>query len=422
MKIAYFDCIAGASGDMILGALLDAGLAESVLRERLAALHLVEFELRVSRVSKLGFAATKVDVLVQDDVPARHLGDIERLVTESALDAGIQARAVEVFRALGEVEAGIHGSSLAEVHLHELGGVDTIVDVVGALVGLDELGVEAVYASPLPLGRGFVSGAHGQIPLPAPATVSLLVRRGVPITGSPVDKETVTPTGAALLATLAASFGPIPPMTLRAVGYGAGGRDLPIPNVLRVLLGESADDHPHAHKHGHDQHHAHNHEHGHAHPHAHEHGHEHAHPHAETLTVLETNLDDSSPEFCGYVLERLFAAGALDVWMQPLQMKKNRPATLLGVLCAPEQAEALREVLFIETSTLGVRALAVQRYALPRATRVAATPYGEVRVKVAQLPGGAFKAAPEYEDCRRIALAAGVPLREVYRVAGNCEL
>jgi len=380
MKIAYFDCIAGASGDMILGALLDAGLAEATLRERLAALRLKDFDLQSRRVAKNGFQATKVDVIVQDDAPERHLSDIERIVRESALPSAVQEQAMAIFRRLCEVEAGIHGSSPEHVHLHELGGVDTIVDVVGTLVGLDALGIARVYASPLPLGRGFTRGAHGRIPLPAPATVALL--EGLPVKGSELEMELVTPTGAALLTALAADFGPIPAMTLTAVGYGAGARDLPIPNVLRVLVGErpSSSD-----------------------------------ALVETLVLLETNVDDMNPEIYDHLMRRLFEAGALDVFLSPIQMKKNRPATMVHVLCSMEHVEAAKAILFAETTTLGVRQTEVTRHALSRSVETVETPYGAVRVKVARWGQGETKSAPEYEDCRLLAEKHDVPLREIYR-------
>jgi uncharacterized protein (TIGR00299 family) protein len=382
MKIAYFDCIAGASGDMILGALLDAGLPEARLRERLAALRLDDFDLRCYWVNKNGFSATKVDVMVADDVPERHLPDIKAIVQKSDLSAAIKEQAITIFRRMGEVEAGIHGTTLDRVHLHELGGVDTIVDVVGALVGLEELGIERLVASPLPLGRGFVKGAHGQIPLPAPATVALL--ENVPVVGSDLEVELVTPTGAALLSSLAAEFGPIPAMRLTATGYGAGGRDLPIPNVLRLLVGEQNRS---------------------------------TEPTTETLAMLETNIDDLNPELYDYVMARLFAANALDVFLSPIQMKKNRPATLLRVLCGPADVDALVKILFAETSTLGVRQQMVTRRCLSRSIHTVETPYGPVRVKVARWDEGGVKAAPEYDDCRRLAEERGVSLREVYRAA-----
>ena len=382
MKIAYFDCIAGASGDMMLGALLDAGLAEATLRDRLALLHLDDFDLEVRRVDKQGFSALKVDVRVKDDVPARHLPEIEAIVTNSNLPAAIKAQASDIFRRLGAVEAQIHGTTLNEVHLHELGGVDTIVDVVGVLCGLDALEIEQVVVSPLPMGRGFVRGAHGRIPLPAPATLALL--KNVPIVGVDIDMELVTPTGAVLLSTLAAKFGPIPALSLKSIGYGAGGRDLEIPNLIRLLIGQT----PAA-----DQ------------------------TIVETLTILETNIDDLNPEFYDYAIGRLFDGGALDVTLSPLQMKKNRPATLLRVLCRPDDSEPLKAILFTETSTLGIREQVVTRHSLPRTIQIVETPFGPVRVKIATLIDGSHKAAPEYEDCRRLAEETGFSLRHIYQLA-----
>ena len=382
MRIAYFDCIAGASGDMILGALVDAGLPLATLQERLAGLSLDGFELTASRVSRNAFSATKVDVRVFDTASSRHLPDIEAIVRESALPEPIREHAISIFHHMGTVEAGIHGVSLDQVHLHELGGVDTIVDVVGALVGLDALGVERVVVSPLPLGRGWIHGAHGDIPLPSPATLALL--RGVPVVGSPVEAETVTPTGAAVLVSLASAFGPLPPMRLAAIGYGAGARDLPIPNLLRVIIGDSEGASDGA---------------------------------SESLVLLETNIDDMNPEFFDHVMARLLEAGALDVYLSPVQMKKNRPATLLSVLCRPELARDLTNLLFAETSTLGVRESDVRRHCLDRTAQTVSTAYGEVRVKIARWGDGRARVKPEYDDCRRLARQHAVPLRDVYRAA-----
>lgn len=385
MKLLYFDYVAGASGDMILAALIAAGLDPNTLRKRLAGLHLRGFEIQVEQVQKSGIGATHVEVVVDDDAPERHLKDLVAVVEAADLPAHVIAKSVAILRRIGEVEAGIHGAQDADhVHLHELGGLDTLVDVVGAVLGIELLGVEKVVCSPIPLGRGFTQSAHGRIPLPAPATVALL--RDAPIVGSPVEGETVTPTGAALLTALSASFGPVPPMILRTVGYGAGRKEWAIPNVLRVLIGESAADA--------------------------------GAPGllTETLAVLETNVDDLNPETYDYVMARLFGAGALDVFLAPIQMKKNRPGTLLSVLCRPADAPALSGILFSETSTLGVRRHDVLRTCLPRTVRTVETPYGPIRVKVG-LWGEQEKAAPEYEDCRRAAEAHAVPLREVYRAA-----
>lgn len=383
MKTLYFDCVAGASGDMILGALLDAGLDERALRARLAGLRLPGFDLEVSRVQKMGIGATHVEVVVDDDAPERHLGDLVAVVEAADLPPAVIAQSVAILRRIGAAEAHIHAvPEVDHVHLHELGGLDTLVDVVGAVSGLDLLGIERVVCSPIPLGRGFTNSAHGRIPLPAPATIALL--GGAPITSSQVEGETVTPTGAALLTSLASAYGPIPAMTLRAIGYGAGRKEWVIPNVLRVLIGDAdvARDELHA----------------------------------ETLAVLETNIDDLNPETYEHVMAQLFAGGALDVTLAPVQMKKNRPATLITVLCQPAAAQALSEILFLETSTLGVRRHDVQRRCLPRESYTVDTPYGPIRLKVARW-GDHAKAAPEYEDCRRAAEAHRVPLREVYAAA-----
>ncbi len=378
MRAIYFDCIAGASGDMIIGALIDAGLPVERLREALAAIPLAGYELRADHVSKNGFGATKFDVVVHDHVHGRALSDILELISASELSDAIKTSANAIFTRIGEVEAGIHGVDLASVHLHELGGIDTIVDVVGALCGLQLLGIERVYCSPLPMGRGFVQGAHGQIPLPAPAALALL--RGAPIVGSTLAFELVTPTAAALLSSLAI-FGDIPSMMLGSVGYGAGSHDLPIPNLLRVLVGEEDG------------------------------------LTSESLMLLETNIDDLNPELYEYVMSRLFGARALDVYLTPIQMKKNRPAALLSVLCHPVDVDNLTSILIAETTTLGVRKSVVQRVAVPRWLAKVDTIYGPVQVKVADAGGGRRKAAPEYEACRKIAEEQGVPLRDVYRAA-----
>ncbi len=379
MKIAYFDCVAGASGDMILGALIDAGLLLESLSSQLNSLDLEgEFELRAEKVSKNGFSATHVEVKVHESHAHRHLAEIQQILRQSRLPAPIQDQAAGMFTRLAEVEAGIHGQPVDQVHLHEVGGIDTIVDVVGALLGLQALGVEKAFCSPLPLGRGFVRGAHGQIPLPAPATVALL--KGVPVYGSELEQELVTPTGALILTTVCQAFGPIPSMTLTGLGYGAGSHDLPIPNVIRLLLGETGEG-------------------------------------MEQLLLLETNVDDNSAEINGYVMEKLFAAGALDVYFTPIQMKKNRPATMLSVLCHPLEAQSLEAILFRETGTLGIRRNTIERRCLDRRIETVETPFGRVRVKVAILPDGQLKRSPEYEDCKKAAETYGIPLRDVYQAA-----
>jgi uncharacterized protein (TIGR00299 family) protein len=378
MKTAYFDCIAGASGDMLLGALIDAGLPAAALESELAKLHIHDFHLHFSKVSKNGFGATKVDVHAHDHAPERHLREIREIVEKSHVSDKVKERAMRVFTRICEVEGGIHGMSVDEVHLHEVGGVDAIVDVVGVLAGMEMLGIERVVVSPLPMGRGFIKGAHGQIPLPAPATVGLLA--GVPVYGSPIEKELVTPTGAALLTELADAWGPLPAMTLRVVGYGAGTRDLVIPNVVRILLGDSSSDGPWL---------------------------------SETITVLETHLDNDRGETIGHASQRLMAEGALDVVSIPAQMKKDRPAQVLKVLAKPEDADRLERILFEETSTLGIRRSDTRRDALHRHSDTVDTRFGTINVKVAHLPNGGLRATPEYEDCRKAAEQHGVSLHAV---------
>ena len=378
MKTAYFDCIGGASGDMLLGALVDAGLSAAALEAELAKLHLHDFHLHFSRVSKNGFGATQVDVHAHDHAPQRHLREIREIVEKSDVSEKVKQRALRVFTRICEVEGAIHGMSVDEVHLHEVGGVDAIVDVVGVLAGVELLGIERVVVSPLPMGRGFIKGAHGQIPLPAPATLGLL--KGVPVYGSLIEKELVTPTGAALLVELADAWGPLPAMTLREVGYGAGTRDLVIPNVLRLLLGDCSSTGPWM---------------------------------TETITVLETHLDNDRGETIGHVFQRLMAEGALDVVSIPAQMKKDRPAHVVKVLAKTQDADRLEAILFEETSTLGIRRSDTRRDALHRHFDTVATRYGPITVKVAHLPGGGLRATPEYEECRKAAEQHGVLLHEV---------
>jgi uncharacterized protein (TIGR00299 family) protein len=382
MRIAYFDCFAGASGDMILGALLDAGVEPEVWQRELNKLNLSGYELKIDRVQKQGIAATAVRVLVSERSRERHLAEIEELIGTSQLPAEVKEESVKVFRRLAVAEARVHGTTPDQIHFHEVGAIDAIIDIVGAVVGLRLLGIEEVYLSALPLGHGFVDCAHGRLPLPAPATVELL--QGVPVLSRDVEGELVTPTGAAILTTLARGFGPLPAMTVEGIGYGAGQKDFPFPNLLRLLVGTTSAT---------------------------------LDARMETLTLLEANIDDLNPEFYGHLMERLFAAGALDVYLTPVQMKKNRPGVVLSVVCPPAQAEALAALIFAETTTIGLRRQEVQRWALARERVEVETPYGTVGVKVARLGGKAMTASPEYEDCRRLALESGVPLKEVYTAA-----
>jgi hypothetical protein len=380
-RVAYFDCFSGASGDMILGALVDAGLPFESLRDEVAKLALPDgaFELKADRVQRAGFAATKVDVIVREPPRHRSLAEVIEIVRGSKLPEGDRERIESVFRALGEVEAKVHGSNVEAVELHEVGAVDALVDVSGCVVGLRLLGVQDVYASPLPLGHGEGKGSHGVLPLPAPATLELIARAGAPVVeGEGQRGEMVTPTGAALLTTLA-SF-QRPAMRVDAVGIGAGGRDpADRPNVLRVWLGETE-------------------------------------PAGKRMRLIETNIDDMSAELLAYTQESLLAHGAADVWFTPIQMKKSRPAVMVSILCREPLEADLVDVLLRETSTLGVRVRDVSRYEAERDVLEFESSLGHAAVKVKRLPGAAPRVAPEYEVCRRIAQEKGLPLAEVYRI------
>jgi len=378
--IAYFDCFSGISGDMLLGALVDAGLAIEDLRADLARLPLSGYEISATRVSKGGLAATLVSVKAEQAPAHRRLHDILDILARADLPGEVTHPARKVFERLAAAEARVHGHAVEEVHFHEVGAVDAIVDIVGAFCGLRRLGIEEVYASALPLGGGWVDTAHGRLPVPAPATVELL--RGVPTYGGPVDAELVTPTGAAILTTICRKFGSMPPMTMAAVGWGAGTRDLPQPNLLRLFLGEPSKQ-----------------------------------PREQQLAMIETNIDDMSAELFGYVMERLLEAGALDVYYTPIVMKKSRPATLVSVLCEPPLVGALTEMLFRETTTLGLRVTEVSRRCLDREWRELQTQYGPVRVKIGWLNDEILNIAPEYEDCARIAREKGIPVKLVYEAA-----
>ncbi|MFP4040143.1 MAG: nickel pincer cofactor biosynthesis protein LarC [Desulfosudaceae bacterium] len=383
----YFDCGAGISGDMTLAALIDLGLPEDWLRRQIAALPLTGFELGVSSVFRNRIAARRVEVVVADDSPARDYAAIKKIISDSPLPDRARQISLAIFEKLARAEAGIHGCDPERVHFHELGGVDAIVDVVGAALGVTYLEVNRVVASALPLGRGLVQCAHGTLPVPAPATVAIL--KNVPVYGAGVNRELVTPTGAAIITTLADSFGRLPAMRLDKSGYGAGTHESEgLSNVLRLISGEFQDQ-PDA-----------------------------AGP--ETVLMLETCLDDMSPEICGYVMEKLFAAGALDVYWVPIFMKKNRPATMLQVLCRRQDSEKLMTCILSQTSTIGVRYYPVRRRALDRREVTVRTGFGPVRAKQITTPSGDFRVTPEYEACREVAEREKVPILKVYQaVAGG---
>ncbi len=381
-RIAYLDCYAGISGDMLLGALLDAGLSIDALRAQLALLGVDGWSLRAEGVARAGIAATKAHVdLAESPQPHRRLPDILALIDRSALPAGDKQRAASVFERLADAESRVHGVEREAIDFHEVGALDAIVDIVGGVVGLRLLGIERLYCSALPAGGGTARSAHGLLPVPAPATLELIAMARAPLAASTGDRamEMVTPTGAALVTTLATFERP--PMHMTGVGYGAGGRDPDgWPNALRIWIGEAIE------------------------------------PARPAMLLVETNIDDMNPEIYGYVQERLFAAGAADVWFQPIQMKKNRPGVMLSVLCPADREDAVASVLLRETSTLGVRVSTVSRHEAQRESFAFESSLGPAAVKVKRLPGEAPRVAPEYEACRRIAEARGLPLAEVYRV------
>ncbi len=382
MKIAYFDCLSGISGDMTLAALVDAGVDLAAIQAGIDSLGLPECRLVAAEVKRKGFRALHVTVEHSPEHTHRHLHHITAMIDRSRLTTPQKELATMIFGKLAQAEAKVHGSTIEKVHFHEVGAVDSIADIVGAAIGLDLLGVERIEASPVPTGRGFVEIAHGRCSIPAPATAELLT--GIPLAESSVEAELTTPTGAAILATLCDAFGPLPAMRIGRIGYGAGTRELTgQPNILRLIVGETVDDSP-----GLDQ-----------------------------VWVLETNLDDVSGELIGYCASRLWETGALDVYTTPIQMKKNRPGVILSVLCEAAEIEKIEAILFRETTTLGVRRWPVSRKKLDRRRHEVTTPWGAIDGVLALMPGHPPSFSPEYETCRRLAADQNVPLRLVIEAA-----
>ncbi len=381
MKICYLDAFSGISGDMTVGALADAGAGAEALTEALRSLA-TGAEFRFEKTKRGGVTATKFRVEGGETRKHRHLPQILEMIERASLPGRAKEHAQAVFRRLGEAEAAVHGVPLEKVHFHEVGAVDSIADIAGACVGLELLGVASVYCSPVNVGSGTVKTEHGILPVPAPATAALLA--GKPVYSAGPAKELTTPTGAAIAATLAQDFGALPPMRILAAGYGAGDNDFPEqPNVLRVLVGETT-----------------------------------AAREATTVSVIEANIDDASPEVLGYALERLLEAGALDVSLSPLVMKKNRPGSLLRIIARPEHREMLARMALEETTSLGVRIYSAERRVQERGTVEVETPHGKVRVKVSD--SGGF--APEYEDCKKLAHETGIPLKTILAEASHAYL
>lgn len=390
MKIAYFHCFSGISGDMTLGALVDAGLSFQQLQEDLAGLLLTGFRLEKDKVTRQGIGGTRIRVITEEGHVHRGLGDIRKIINDSRLPDEVKEKSVDIFTRLARAEARVHRTEVEEIHFHEVGAVDAIVDIVGAVSGLWRLGIEEVYASPVHTGTGFVNCAHGIIPVPAPATVELL--KGVPVYSQGIESELATPTGAAILTSYCRHFGQMPPMRLLSCGYGAGERDLSIPNLLRLQVGEKIE------------------------------GVSggtlrlggRGEIGQEEVLLLEANIDDMNPEFYDYLIDIFLEAGAMEVFFHPIQMKKNRPGVLLKLLIKSWQLEEFARLLLAETSSIGLRAYPATKLMLPYEIISIETELGTARVKVATSGDRIRNISPEYEDCRKIARERKKPLKEVY--------
>lgn len=378
MKTLYFDCFAGASGDMILGAMVAAGVDPDYLRTQLSKLSVTGFQISFETVNRSGLSATYARVETAHEHKHRHLKDIKQIIEASALSDSVKHRAVQIFTRLAEAEARVHNEPVDHLHFHEVGALDAIVDVVGAAICFDCLKIDRFICSSLHVGSGFVKMDHGQFPIPPPAVAELL--KGVPFYATDIKGELLTPTGAAIITSVCSEYGPIPQMTTEVTGYGAGTREYQdFPNVLRVMIGET----------------------------------ESGGATDERLWMLETNLDDASPQIIGHVMDRVLELGVLDCFFTPVLMKKNRPGVLLSVLCGREDKEAVMRLLFTETTTLGVRSYEVSRRALARSVVRVETQYGPIDVKVAHLDGRVVNEMPEFEQCREAAARANVPLKVV---------
>lgn len=385
VRIAYADCFSGISGDMFLGALFDVGLDSEELQAEIGELGLEKFTLRSFPETRSGISATRVEITADTPHPPRTWRDIRGLIQESGLAEQVREKSLLVFTCLAEAEARIHGCPAEEVHFHEVGGLDSIVDIIGSVFGLYRLGIEKLVTSPLPMPRGWVRCQHGELPLPAPAVCAIL--QGVPVYGVRYDQELVTPTGAALAKSLSNGFGELPAMRIEQTGYGAGCRALPDgrPNLLRLVIGRARQV-----------------------------------AESQEVEIIETNLDDWSPEFSSHLFQQLFSLGALDVGLAPRHMKKGRPGFLLQVICDPSRSLEIKNCIFLETSAIGLRFRRENRVTLPRKTGTVPTPWGHVQVKLVETPAG-WAIYPEHDDCLRVARQNGLPLQRIYAEVGNSE-
>ena len=387
MKIAYFDCFSGISGDMAVGALLDAGLKVEALEKELKKLGLSGYQLEVNKVVKKGISATQFKVKIKEEGVERRFRDILDILEKSKLDEEVKRETKKIFFNIAQAESKIHQKDIDKIHFHEIGGLDSIIDITSAVIGVKTLGIEEIYSSALPVGKGFVKCAHGLIPVPAPATLELL--KNIPIYSGGIESEMITPTGAAIISTLAKNFGERPLMKIERIGYGAGEKEFAIPNLLRVSIGEKVLNDGNL-KDGYVN---------------------------DEAVLIETNVDDMNPEFYDYIMDQLFSQGALDVFLTPIQMKKNRPAHMLSVVVYEQDLRGMLEVLFSESTTLGVRIREIKRLRLTQQNFIAETKYGKIKVKVGIFEGEIKNIAPEYEDCKKMAKQHQVPLKEVYEEA-----
>jgi uncharacterized protein (TIGR00299 family) protein len=376
MRIAYFDCFSGISGDMVLGALIDLGLSPKKLEKELKKLDIPGFKLKVKKVKKNGIAGVGVEVVTKDK-KKRNLEVLLKIIDKSGLAQDIKEQAKKIFKRLSNAENKIHKEKKGHQHFHELGMLDTVIDIVGVLVGIKKLGVKRVFSSSLHVGSGFVKCSHGILPVPAPATLELIKK--VPVYGKDIEAELVTPTGAVLITSLAEKFGEIPPMKIEKIGYGTGQKNLPVPNLLRVIVGEMQEDYE-----------------------------------QDTVSLIQTNIDDMNPQICGYLMEKLFEEGALDVWFIPVQMKKNRPAVCLSVLAEKDDVNSLCDLIFSESTTIGVRISEVKRKKLARETKSIKTKYGRVGVKIGRKGKIVKNISPSYEDCKKLAQKLKIPLKDIF--------
>jgi uncharacterized protein (TIGR00299 family) protein len=384
MTFAYFDCFSGISGDMTLGALVDAGVSIDALRTELARLDLSGYEIRSEKVNRSGIAATKVHVILdKKDQKARRLSDIIKIIESSSLSLQVKNKSARIFQRLADAEAKVHATTVDRIHFHEVGAVDAIVDIVGAVIGLELLGISQIMSSAVNVGSGTVQTAHGTLPIPAPATAELLA--GIPMYQSPTKFELATPTGAAIISTLGSAFGNLPVMKIDRIAYGAGGEDFPgRPNVLRLMIGELVPPHD-----------------------------------EDTSIVIETNIDDMNPQLYDHIIGKLMQQGAQDVYLTPIIMKKGRPAVLLSVLTDRSKTDAMLDTIFRETTSIGVRIQEVSRKKLSREVQNVDTVYGKIRIKISKRGDEILTVTPEFDDCRRIAEEKKVPLKTVMEEAKN---